>query len=105
MSSPLDEPAPGSDPFGPPVIPILVGCLHCGQEYESYRIEWRVDRNSKGQLWGHWCCPTPGCTGHGFRFDIYPVDPNYRDVHGGWYDDDEEPEFGNIEDSDDKTES
>jgi hypothetical protein len=33
------------DLFRPPEISILVACLHCGQEYDSYRIEWRVLSN------------------------------------------------------------
>ena len=87
---PLDADA---DPFGPPAIPTLVGCLHCGEEYESYRIEWRVLRDSEGRPHGFWCCPIPGCDGKGFGCDIFPVDPTYRDERGGWvYDDEEEPD-------------
>ena len=37
---PLD---PAGDPFGPPAVPTSVGCLHCGQEYDSYLIEWRIE--------------------------------------------------------------
>lgn len=81
------------DPFGPPPISTLVCCLHCGREYDSYRIEWRAEPGKRG----FWCCPIPGCDGIGFGFDILPVDPDYQDEHGGWvYDDDsddgEEPE-------------
>ena len=79
-----------ADPFGPPAIPTLVACLHCGQEYDSYRIEWRVKRDAAGQPHGFWCCPIPGCSGVGFGCDILPVDPTYRDEHGGWICDDEE---------------
>ena len=76
------------DPFGPPAIPTLVACLHCGQEYDSYRIEWRIERDVSGSMHGFWCCPNPGCDGKGFGFDILPVDPNYQDENGGWvYDD------------------
>ncbi len=84
---------PDSDPFRPPAIPTLVSCLHCGQEYDSYRIEWRVERDSQGQPHGFWCCPIAGCDGKGFGFDIFPTDPDYRDERGGWFfDDEDEPE-------------
>jgi hypothetical protein len=97
---PLD---PDNDVFRPPAIPTLVACLHCGEEYESYRIEWRVERDADGKQRGFWCCPIEGCGGCGFGFDILPVDPNYRDEHGGWvsFDDDEEEdgeEFDSEED-------
>jgi hypothetical protein len=81
------------DPFRPPVNPTLVSCLHCNEEYDSSRIEWRIETTSDGRLHGFWCCPIPGCDGKGFGFDILPVDHSYRDERGGWYDDDEEPEF------------
>ncbi len=84
---PLD---PDDDPFRPPAVPTMVGCLHCGREYESYLIEWRVGINGEGKPEGFCCCPTPGCHGLGFGFDILPTDRNYRDENGGWYCDDEE---------------
>lgn len=88
---PLDADA---DPFRPPAISTLVGCIHCGEEYDSYRIEWRVETDSNGRPMGFWCCPMPGCDGRGFGFDIFPVDPEYRDENGErmWVDDDEEAE-------------
>ena len=85
-----DPPPASSDPFGPPTVPTLVGCLHCGQEYESYLIEWRVRPSYDGKPRGFWCCPMPGCDGIGFGFDILPVDPDYQDEHGGWVHDGEE---------------
>ena len=88
MSS-YDPLSSDGDPFGPPAIPTLVGCLHCGQEYDSYRIEWRVVQTDSGPH-GFWCCPIPGCDGRGFGFDILPVDPNYRDERGGWVHDQDE---------------
>jgi hypothetical protein len=98
MYDPLDR---DSDPFRPPAIPTLVGCIHCGQEYDSYRIEWRVEQDADGKQRGFWCCPIEGCGGCGFGFDILPVDPNYEDERGGWVslddgddkDDDEAEEF------------
>ena len=86
---PLD---PDGDPFRPPAISTLVGCLHCGEEYDSYRIEWRVETDSKGRPHGFWCCPIENCDGRGFGFDIFPVDPDYRDENGEkmWVNDDEE---------------
>ena len=87
-----------SDPFGPPAISTLVGCLHCGEEYDSYRIEWRIERTVSGQTHGFWCCPIAGCDGKGFGFDILPCDPNYRDEHGGWFHDDEYDESEDLAD-------
>ncbi len=82
---------PAGDPFGPPEVSVEVECLHCGQRYQSHRIQWRVETNSEGDLHGFWCCPMPGCGGKGFGFDILPTDPNYHDERGGWVhcDDDE----------------
>ncbi|MBN2578594.1 MAG: hypothetical protein JXB10_06340 [Pirellulales bacterium] len=89
--NPLD---PQADPFKPPEIPIEVHCLHCDQEYDSYLIEWRECISADGTPQGFWCCPTPGCDGIGFGFDILPTDPNYQDEHGGWvsFDDEEDGE-------------
>jgi putative addiction module component (TIGR02574 family) len=81
-----------ADPFRPPAVPTQVSCLHCGQEYDSYLIEWRVEPRADGTPQGFWCCPTPGCDGLGFGFDILPTDPNYQDERGGWVHDDEEDE-------------
>ena len=93
--SATDEPPPGTDPFGPPVIPTTVGCLHCQEVYDSYRIEWRVGTDHRGRPWGFWACPTPGCDGKGFGFDIHPTDPDYRDEFGGYvYDDEPEDAAG-----------
>jgi hypothetical protein len=78
-----------ADPFHPPAIPTLVGCLHCGEEYDSYLIEWRVEQDIHGNPHGFWCCPTPNCGGRGFGCDIFPCDPEYRDENGElmWSDD------------------
>ncbi len=85
-------PDPNSDPFRPPEIPVEVGCLHCGETYDSFLIEWREEQSTDGSPQGFWCCPTPGCGGVGFGFDILPTDPNYRDERGGWvcFDDEDE---------------
>jgi hypothetical protein len=79
-----------SDPFKPPAIPTTVGCIHCGREYESYLIEWRVETKADGSQQGFWCCPTPGCDGMGFGFDILPTDPDYQDENGGWIHDEDD---------------
>jgi hypothetical protein len=81
---------PNTDPFRPPAIPSLVHCIHCNLEYESYLIEWRESTGADGKTQGFWCCPMPGCDGIGFGFDIFPVDPEYRDERGGWFADDDE---------------
>jgi hypothetical protein len=106
MASPEDL-DPDTDPFRPPETSILVGCLHCRQEYESYLIEWRAESGADGNPSGFWCCPTPGCGGKGFWFDIFPLDPEYEDERGGfvWVDEDDIDESeaddpGLIEDDD-----
>jgi hypothetical protein len=73
---------PDTDPFKPPAMPVVVFCLHCQEVFDSYLIEWRVFRGDDGSPMGFWCCPTPGCDGRGFGFDIFPVDPEYRDENG-----------------------
>jgi hypothetical protein len=105
---------PDNDPFGPPAISTIVHCIHCGEEYDSYRIEWRVERDTDGQEHGFWCCPMPGCGGMGFGFDIFPVDPEYRDENGElmWCSDDaddfddefDDVEFAELDDDEDDDE-
>ena len=82
------------DPFRPPTVPVMVHCLHCDQEYESYLIHW-VDKTTESDAPGSWWCPTPGCDGKGFGFDIFPVDPDYRDEQGNlmWVEDDEDENY------------
>jgi hypothetical protein len=83
------------DCFHPPSIPTQVFCLHCQEVYDSYLIEWREERTPRGSQ-GFWRCPTPGCSGAGFGFDIHPIDPDYIDPDGRdlgtWCDDDEDEE-------------
>ncbi len=101
MDTPDD---PTSDPFGPPTIPTLVGCLHCHQEYESYLIERRQEPDSDGVQRWWWCCPVPGCGGRGFGFDILPVDPAWRSEDGssGWvYDEEDEEDDDEFDDEPD----
>lgn len=99
----VHRPDPETDPFRPPAIPTEVFCLHCQQEYESYLIEWR-EETVEGKRTGFWCCPTRGCDGKGFGFDIFPVDPEYRDENGepmGLFDDDEDADDDDAFDADD----
>ena len=86
------------DPFRPPTVPVIVHCLHCDQEYESYLIHW-VEDAIESDSPGFWCCPTPGCDGKGFGFDIFPVDPDYRDEHGNlmWMEDDDDEEYDEVD--------
>ena len=81
---PDDQLDPQGDPFRPPETPVEVSCLHCGETYESYLIEWQIHTDADGTRHGFWCCPTPGCGGMGFGFDIFPTDPEYQDERGGW---------------------
>ena len=107
---PDDPDTPVEDGMHPPTQPQLVGCLHCGEEFDSWRIEWRV--NDRGH--GFWCCPTPGCTGAGFGMDIWPADfdedgtwtdADGRELHWDFGDDDEEDdddsEFDEFDEFDD----
>lgn len=100
-----ERPNPDTDPFRPPAIPTEVCCLHCGQEYESYLIQWREEADERGQVHGFWCCPTPGCDGKGFGFDIFPTDPEYRGEDGEplWSIDDceEDPALDDLDNEDD----
>ncbi len=91
---PDDQFDPQGDPFRPPEQPVEVSCLHCGETYDSYLIEWRILTDADGKRHGFWCCPTPDCGGMGFGFDILPTDPDYRDERGGWvHCDDEDEEY------------
>ena len=104
-----DPLSPEGDPFGPPAIPTLVGCIHCGEEYDSYRIEWRIEKSHDGTDRGFWCCPIEGCDGRGFGFDIYPVDPDYVGEDGEKFftndDDDEDEEMAFDDDAGAESES
>lgn len=105
MNEPADDDP--DDGYGPPAIPTLVGCLHCHEEYESYMIERRRERDADGVFRWWWCCPTPGCGGRGFGNDIFPVDPEWVDSDGsrGWVqddsDDEDEFDLGMADDDDD----
>lgn len=88
---------PQSDPFAPPEISTEVCCLHCGETYDSWQIEWRVLADTNGEERGFWCCPIDGCNGMGFGFDILPTDPEYQDERGGWVHDDSDEDDDNGE--------
>ena len=83
-----------ADPFRPPSIPTEVFCLHCEHEYQSYLIEWR-EFEVDGKREGFWRCPTPGCDGRGFGFDIFPTDPAWQDEDGNmvWFEEEDGPEI------------
>jgi hypothetical protein len=97
MSTNLD---PDADCFKPPPGSILVHCIHCDEEYESYRIEWRVTDGPDGPH-GFWCCPIEGCGGAGFGFDIYPVDPEQAAQFGIMIFDDDEDSDEDYDDTSD----
>jgi hypothetical protein len=94
----IDPTDPDSDPFAPPKIPTQVCCLHCGEEFDSYLIQWRVKTRADGTQHGFWCCPTPGCDGVGFGCDLLPTDPDYQDEHGGWVHDEDDTDDLDIQD-------
>jgi hypothetical protein len=95
---------PDNDPFRPPTVPTVVQCIHCGQQFDSHLIQWREGLDGSGELQGFWCCPTPGCDGMGFGFDILPTDPEYRDERGGWVSFDDDDENGDDQDDNGETE-
>jgi antitoxin HicB len=84
------------DPMRPPKESTLVHCIHCDEEYDSWRMVYRVSVGHDGKVHGFWCCAMPGCDGAGFQFDIFPVDPNYiaedGQPQGEWVDCDERDE-------------
>lgn len=97
---------PCEDGFEPPKNSVLVSCLHCGEVYESYRIEWRVQTGGDGRPHGFWCCPINNCDGVGFGFDIFPVDPDYIHEQSGekmWVEDDvsDEDDMDDMDEFDD----
>ncbi len=110
MVAPIPEPSsgppgPDTDPFKPPKLNTVVACLHCNEEYDSFKIHW-VEDASWGVGGGYWACATPGCDGKGFCFDIFPTDPEWRDENGEkvWIEDaesDEDEEAFDDEDDDD----
>jgi len=90
------------DPFRPPDIVTEVECIHCGQTFESYLIHWVPgDPADPGE--GFWSCPTPGCDGIGFLFDIWPTDPDWRDEDGQpvcFFDDESDEDDGDYPEDD-----
>ncbi|MCI0366265.1 MAG: hypothetical protein L0Y44_10175 [Phycisphaerales bacterium] len=82
------------DCMKPPRQSTLVACLHCGEEYDSWRMAYRVRAYSDGAVRGFWECGIPGCDGAGFMFDIFPTDPNYvaedGALQGEWVEDHED---------------
>lgn len=103
---PADPDVPVKDGMHPPTIPEMVHCIHCDEEYDSWRIEWRVLEYPDGTTHGFWCCPIPGCDGKGFGVDIYPVDfppdgcwkdEDGREIQMVWDDDEEDGEEGDGE--------
>lgn len=60
-----------ADPFAPdPESTKRVECLHCDQAYAEnemiYGVKPDLDPNEP-----YWWCPTPGCDGKGFGFDVH----------------------------------
>jgi hypothetical protein len=77
----MRDTAPGAnDCFRPPEIPTQVYCLHCHSEFDSYLMQWVEDATYGNG--GYWACPTPGCDGKGFTFDVWPTDPEWTDEEG-----------------------
>jgi hypothetical protein len=71
-----DGDAGGRNPFAPPAMPVEVCCMYCGEVYESWQMIWIDDDDLPGG--GVWCCPTAGCEGIGFCFDVWPTDPDFQ---------------------------
>ncbi len=99
--SPDNIPSPGdadegSDCFAPPAEPCECYCLHCQRVFMSDGIWFQEVINARDGFKGFWMCPTPNCDGAGFTFDIFPTDPDHP-ANSGWYDDEDEEEFGEEE--------
>jgi hypothetical protein len=97
---PIDDPgdSSGPDPFGPPEVPCLCSCLHCGREFMSDGIWYERHVKNGIEFEGFWRCPTPNCDGAGFTFDIFPVDPDHPANEGWHYSDDDDEQGWNEED-------
>ncbi|WP_428939843.1 hypothetical protein [Fontivita pretiosa] len=76
-----DRPPGASDSFRPPDVPIQVFCLHCRRSYDSSLMHWVADRDYPSG--GYWACPTEGCDGKGFTFDIWPADSQWAEQTAG----------------------
>jgi hypothetical protein len=77
------------DPFGPPEVPCECFCLHCRRTFMSDQIWFQKVKGARDGFEGFWMCPTPNCSGKGFTFDIFPVDPDHP-ANEGWVSDDGE---------------
>ena len=77
-----DPTDPQADCFRPPSMPTLVRCLHCNEEYDSWKMRYAITTDADGSRHGFWRCGTPGCDGAGFGFDIFPCDEDYIDPDG-----------------------
>lgn len=78
----------GNDCFGPPEVPCECYCLHCHRTFMSDQIWFQKVRGARDGFDGFWMCPTPNCSGKGFTFDIFPVDPDHP-ANAGWFSTDE----------------
>jgi hypothetical protein len=74
--------------FPPPEEPVEVRCIHCGKEFLSSAM---VKRWQEHMSEFAWCCPDDECDGVGFCFDIWPLDPDWRDASGDAVHDDALP--------------
>lgn len=61
------------DPYCPPKKPVLARCDHCRMTYKTDRMIWgtKAGMRSIAPLW--WC-PTDGCDGAGYGFDVHKVE-------------------------------
>ena len=100
-NSPQESCDPQADHFRPPSIPTEVQCTYCRREFDSWKMEWH-EEYCDGEIQGFWCCPTDGCGGRGFGFNIWPTEPNYIDPDGRDLSrkpcDENEDEFAFLED-------
>ncbi|MEM6391603.1 MAG: hypothetical protein AAF797_02390 [Planctomycetota bacterium] len=69
MKRPDLHPHAAHDICGPPQVPEMVSCLHCGLSYPSTEIEYRLWPDG---VW-RWSCPVRGCDGIGYGHDIHHV--------------------------------
>ncbi len=88
------------DPMAPPAEPCECYCLHCRRTFTSDAMWLQRVIGGRDGFDGFWMCPTPNCSGAGFTFDIFPIDPTHPANDGWSYDDDDDEDAGDEEEDD-----
>lgn len=72
--------------FAPPKQAVKVGCMHCGDNYDSSEMVWEYRLECQAPMFELWCeepdegpitplwwCKNKDCDGAGFGHDIHPT--------------------------------